>query len=168
MFFARVLSHGPKKTLACVTSVSEQRKTNGIFGFWPREKWNSFPSSTKCEYLLWTGMKSDPVLIVYNFCCLRLHLETDFVIVLIETYDVPTLYEGDMALTDEQVLALEKNKIRSPNSSQDQEAYTRGAIGNAAYLWPNGIIPFVLSENIGNTYIQRSFYAKKKMPVENK
>lgn len=61
---------------------------------------------------------------------------------------MPTLYEGDMALTDEQVLALEKNKIRSPNSSQDQEAYTRGAIGNAAYLWPNGIIPFVISENI--------------------
>ena len=105
-------------------------------------------------------MKSDLVLIVYNFCRLRLHLETDFVIVLIETYDVPTLYEGDMALTDEQVLALEKNKTRSPNSSQDQDAYTRGAIGNAAYLWPNGIIPFVISENIGNIYIPRSFYAK--------
>ena len=106
-------------------------------------------------------MNSDLFLIVYNFCRLRLHLETDFVIVLLETYDVPTLYEGDMALTDEQVLALEKNKTRPPNSSQDQDAYTRGAIGNAAYLWPNGIIPFVISENIGNIYIQRSFYKKK-------
>ena len=102
-------------------------------------------------------MNSDLFFIVYNFCPLRLHLETDFVIVLLETYDVPTLYEGDMALTDEQVLALEKNKTRSPKSSQDgsqdQEAYTRGAIGNAAYLWPNGIIPFVISENIGNINI---------------
>ena len=61
--------------------------------------------------------------------------------------DVPELYEGDMALTKEQVQALRPTSKKP--ADWDQEAQTRGAIRNPRQLWPNGIIPFKISPRIG-------------------
>lgn len=61
---------------------------------------------------------------------------------------VPTLYEGDMALTEKQVEILGFTRKHSANKSSDQEAHTRGAIRNEERLWPNGIIPFVINRRI--------------------
>ena len=65
--------------------------------------------------------------------------------------DVPELYEGDMALTKEQVQALGLTRPWpvSNKLDWDQEAQTRGAVRNPRQLWPNGVIPFVISEKIG-------------------
>ena len=64
--------------------------------------------------------------------------------------DVPTLYEGDMALTKEQVEAL---GLAQPVSKKpppaDQEAQTRGSLRNPRQLWPNGIVPFLINRAIG-------------------
>ena len=62
---------------------------------------------------------------------------------------MPTLYEGDMALTDEQVQALGKTWTHTAGNFWDQEVHTRGAIRNPAQLWPDGIIPFVIRGDIG-------------------
>ena len=70
-------------------------------------------------------------------------------IVTSQSSDVPRLYEGDMALTDEQAQILGKIPTQSGNNSRDQEAHTRGAIRNPAQLWPDGIIPFEISSRIG-------------------
>ena len=64
--------------------------------------------------------------------------------------DVPTLYEGDMALTKEQVEALALTHPVSKNPpAADQEAQTRGSVRNPRQLWPNGIVPFVINSRIG-------------------
>lgn len=63
--------------------------------------------------------------------------------------DVPTLYEGDMALTKEQVEALGLTQPVPKKPAWDQEAQTRGSVRNPRQLWPNGIIPFVINPAIG-------------------
>ena len=63
--------------------------------------------------------------------------------------DVPPLYEGDMALTKEQVQALEFTRPASQEPEWDEEVQTRGSLRNPRQLWPNGIIPFVISPEIG-------------------
>ena len=73
--------------------------------------------------------------------------------------DVPTLYEGDMALTKEQVEALGLTHPVSNKPVSDQEAQTRGSLRNPRQLWPNGIIPFVINGRIGIiTFILDCFY----------
>ncbi|XP_078358962.1 nematocyst expressed protein 6-like isoform X3 [Oculina patagonica] len=79
--------------------------------------------------------------------------------------DVPTLYEGDMALTKEQVEALGLTQPVSKEPAWDQEAQTRGSVRNPRQLWPNGIIPFVINPRIdkkGNQLIRNSMQAWQK------
>lgn len=70
--------------------------------------------------------------------------------------DVPKLYEGDMALTEEQALLLGKTRTPAANKFWDQVSHTRGAIRNPAQLWPDGIIPFKISSRIGIITYARS------------
>ena len=76
-------------------------------------------------------------------CIYNLHTVTN------QSSDVPKLYEGDMALTEEQALLLGKTSTPAVNKFWDQAAHTRGAIRNPAQLWPDGIIPFKISSRIG-------------------
>ena len=76
-------------------------------------------------------------------CIYHLHTATN------QSSDVPKLYEGDMALTEEQALLLGKTRTPAANKSWDEVAHTRGAIRNPAQLWPDGIIPFKISSRIG-------------------
>lgn len=62
--------------------------------------------------------------------------------------DVPPLYEGDMALTKEQVQALGFTRPASQTPDWNEEAQTRGSTRNPRQLWPNGIIPYVISREI--------------------
>ena len=64
--------------------------------------------------------------------------------------DVPELYEGDMALTKQQVKILKPSRLTFNKAADlNQEAQTRGAIENVRQLWPDGIIPFEISSQIG-------------------
>ena len=66
-----------------------------------------------------------------------------------QSSDVPKLYEGDMALTEEQAQFLGKTSTHAANKLWDQVAHTRGAIRNAAQLWPDGKIPYEINSRIG-------------------
>lgn len=72
-----------------------------------------------------------------------------YMLVTDNSIDVPPLYEGDMALTKEQVQALGFTHPASQEPDWDQEAQTRGSLRNPRQLWPNGIIPFVINQEIG-------------------
>lgn len=70
--------------------------------------------------------------------------------------DVPPLYEGDMALTKEQVQALGFTRPASQTPDWNEEAQTRGSTRNPRQLWPNGIIPYVISREIGISLLSLS------------
>ena len=65
--------------------------------------------------------------------------------------DVPELFEGDMALTNEQKLVFESSYSRQKPKVED-EAQSRGAISLERALWPNGIIPYDMS-SIGRNHV---------------
>ena len=58
-----------------------------------------------------------------------------------------------MALTKEQVQALGFTRPASKEQDWNEEAQTRGSLRNPRQLWPNGIIPYVISQEIGSTLI---------------
>ena len=55
-----------------------------------------------------------------------------------------------MALTKQQVKILKLSRLTFNKAADlNQEAQTRGAIENVRQLWPDGIIPFEISSQIG-------------------
>ena len=54
-----------------------------------------------------------------------------------------------MALTKEQVQALGYTHLASRQPDWNEEAQTRGSLRDPRQLWPNGIIPYVISPEIG-------------------
>lgn len=54
-----------------------------------------------------------------------------------------------MALTKEQVQALGYTHPASRQPDWNEEAQTRGSLRDPRQLWPNGIIPYVISPEIG-------------------
>ena len=63
-----------------------------------------------------------------------------------------------MALTKEQVQALGITRPASQTPDWIEEAQTRASARNPRQLWPNGIIPYVISREIGITLLSLLYF----------